>query len=82
MLPSYPDVLVKKTENDYLLCGKPISRAQFLGGMKRCGFDLDITTKTLCLLAVGGEWHLSLCDSQKYLIFRRKPSSPSVNGFK
>lgn len=82
MKPSCPDILFKKTENEYLLCGKPISRTQFLGGMKKCGFDVDITTKMLCLIAVGGEWRLSLSDSQKHLIFRRKPSSPSGLGFK
>lgn len=79
--PSYPDVLVKITENDLALCGQLLTRSQFLKGMNRCGFNIDYTIRTLNGVRVGGKWFLSLSDKQKRLIFNDQPSSQSDLGF-
>lgn len=74
IFPGLPDVLYKISETDFVLCGRSISREDFLRGMGRCGFDLDATTKMLRSLLVGGKWFLSLSNKQKKTIFR-KPTS-------
>lgn len=73
-IPMYPDLLEKITDEDYLLCGKSISRQNFLRGMKKCGFDIDVTVKILRLLSIGGTWYLALSDKQKKKIFKEPTS--------
>lgn len=73
-IPMYPDVLEKITDEDYLLCGKSISKQKFLRGMKKCGFDIDFTINTLRMLNIGGKWFLSLSDKQKKNIFKEPTS--------
>ena len=72
--PSFVDVLEKITDEDFLLCGKSISKQKFLRGMKKCGFDIDVTSNTLRMLNIGGKWFLSLSAKQKKNIFNEPTS--------
>ena len=74
IFPEFPDVLYKISETDFVLCGRSISRKDFLRGMGRCGFDLDATANGLRSVRIGGKWFLSLTNKQKKTIFR-KPTS-------